>query len=319
MNPNLYRKVSVERLSSPEQLDTLMTVTSPRGWLALLASGLLLASAMIWSFFGTMSTKVQSQGVLINPEGVHNIYAQSGGSITDIRVEANEFVHKGDVIARVEQPAFLMELKQLHDELQAAQDLNRREPSAQLSEQIGKLQASIADLQREYSDASTIVSSQEGRVLEVKVEKGAIIGPGTPIISVESGTGGLLQAVIYAPVQVGKTIVPGMHAQLSPSSVNKEEFGFMLGRVASVSEFPMSAEGMMVALGNEALVAELAGSGLAMLEVRIELIPDKHTVSGYKWSTGKGPNTRIENGTLVAGAVTIREQKPITSIIPAIH
>lgn len=59
MNNDVFRKVSVERLSSPEQLDTLMRVTSPKGWLALAALGLLLISAIAWGFGGTLSTKIQ--------------------------------------------------------------------------------------------------------------------------------------------------------------------------------------------------------------------------------------------------------------------
>ena len=39
----IFRKVALERLSSPEQLDQLMQVTSPKGWLALAGLGALLA------------------------------------------------------------------------------------------------------------------------------------------------------------------------------------------------------------------------------------------------------------------------------------
>ena len=35
----IFRKVSLDRLSSPEKLDQLLPVTDRKGWLALLASG----------------------------------------------------------------------------------------------------------------------------------------------------------------------------------------------------------------------------------------------------------------------------------------
>ena len=38
MQNKLFRKVALERLSSPEQLDQMMTVTSLRGWIALAAA-----------------------------------------------------------------------------------------------------------------------------------------------------------------------------------------------------------------------------------------------------------------------------------------
>lgn len=37
MEDKLFRKVALEKLSSPEELDQLMQVTTPRGWLALVA------------------------------------------------------------------------------------------------------------------------------------------------------------------------------------------------------------------------------------------------------------------------------------------
>jgi hypothetical protein len=49
---DIFRKVSLDRLSSPEQLDMLATVTAPSGRLVLLALGLLIVLALIWFWFG---------------------------------------------------------------------------------------------------------------------------------------------------------------------------------------------------------------------------------------------------------------------------
>lgn len=62
MNNQVFRKVTLERLSSPEQLDNLVRVTSPRGWLMLIGAGLILAAALYWGIFGTMITKAEGQG-----------------------------------------------------------------------------------------------------------------------------------------------------------------------------------------------------------------------------------------------------------------
>ena len=45
---NIFRKVSLERLASPEQLDQLMRVTDARGWVALAGLGLILLTAVGW-------------------------------------------------------------------------------------------------------------------------------------------------------------------------------------------------------------------------------------------------------------------------------
>lgn len=321
MNNNIYRKVSIERLSSPEQLDILMKVTSPKGWLALLALGLLLISAISWGFFGTMSTKIETEGVLIRPGGLQTIYASTSGLITDLRVVENEYVNKGNVIARVEQPQLLQQLEQLTDQLAAAEAAYISGPTAELNKQIAGYKQAIADLKAEYINQSNIVSSYTGRVLEVNVKSGSSVDAGSPMILIESGESQTkdLKIVIYVPVQTGKKILPGMNVDVSPSTVNKEEFGFMIGRVTSVSEYPLTTQSMFLTLGNEALVQELAKGDMAMLEVKVDLIPDSSTISGYKWSTPAGPPQQIDSGTLVSASITVKQQKPITSIIPQIY
>ncbi|MCC3372461.1 NHLP bacteriocin system secretion protein [Cohnella sp. REN36] len=320
MNNDVFRKVSVERLSSPEQLDTLMRVTSPKGWIALLALGLLLASAIAWGFEGTLSTKIQSQGVLIRPGGLQNIYADSSGTITDIRAAENDYVNKGDVLARIEQPQLLEQLGQLQQSLLLAEATARLHATAESSSEVEKLKKAITDLRADYANASRIVSPYAGRVLEVRSKLGAAVGAGTPLFVIESGDkqAKALNAVLYLGLQEGKKIIPGMQVDLSPSSVNREEFGFIRGRVTSISEFPVTAQSMLLTLGNEALVGELGSRGAALLEVRVDPIPDPHTVSGFKWSTGEGPPVEIDSGTLVSASIIVKQQKPITSVIPQI-
>lgn len=49
MDQSLFRKKSVDRISSPEQLNDYLRVTSPAVWVILLAVALLLAGLLIWS------------------------------------------------------------------------------------------------------------------------------------------------------------------------------------------------------------------------------------------------------------------------------
>src|SRR4051794_19821299 len=65
MSTQIFRKVALERLSSPDELDQLMHVTSPRGWIALAATALLLVSALLWAILVTIPTTVSGRGVLV--------------------------------------------------------------------------------------------------------------------------------------------------------------------------------------------------------------------------------------------------------------
>ena len=197
----------------------------------------------------------------------------------------------------------------LEEQLSEAQKIKE----IQIAEQIQKLKTDL-----EFG--SNIVASEDGRVLELKIGKNQLIQPGMELISVEREGEAIrdLEVVLYVPAEEGKKITPGMEAQISPTIVKKEEYGFMLGRVISVSEFPATTQGMMTTLGSQELVSSLARNS-APIEVRIELITDNTTQSGYKWSSPNGPPITINSGTLCEGTVTISSQPPIRMVIPKVR
>ncbi|RYD06059.1 hypothetical protein N752_05900 [Desulforamulus aquiferis] len=141
MKDDIFRKVSLERLSSPEQLDQLMTVTTPRAWLALAAIGGILFTAILWGIFGSIPTKVQGQGILIKSGGIYNIVHDQSGKITDIRVVAGDTIKRGDVLARTNQPQLVDEINKLKTELGQLQSLN----DFQLNQDIKNMGSSLLD------------------------------------------------------------------------------------------------------------------------------------------------------------------------------
>ena len=86
MDNRVFRKVSLDRLSSPEQLDQVMQVTNPRGWLALAAVGSLLAMAIGWGIFGSLSEQVAGGGILLKSGGVFEVVSPAEGRVTDVSV-----------------------------------------------------------------------------------------------------------------------------------------------------------------------------------------------------------------------------------------
>ena len=66
---NLFRKKSIDRVSSPEQLNDYIRVTKPSVWLVLIAVILLLIGMLIWGIFGSV-TVTNADGTT---ESVHPI------------------------------------------------------------------------------------------------------------------------------------------------------------------------------------------------------------------------------------------------------
>src|SRR5215213_4649350 len=91
----LFRKAALDRLSSPEQLHTLMRVTNAKGWLALVGCALVIATGITWGVLGRVQTKVGASGILLGGGGLSEILADGDGELTAIEVKAGDLVKKG--------------------------------------------------------------------------------------------------------------------------------------------------------------------------------------------------------------------------------
>lgn len=98
---SVFRQVSLDRLSSPEQLDTLMQVTSSRSWLAFLALASLLVVAVYWGVAGNIPLQIAAPTILLNSGGIKNVVALQDGLVSQMFVEAGDVVAKGQTIAEV--------------------------------------------------------------------------------------------------------------------------------------------------------------------------------------------------------------------------
>ena len=60
MDNGIFRKKSIERISSPEQLGDYIRVSNPSIWIILGAIIVLLIGACVWGIFGTIETRVSA-------------------------------------------------------------------------------------------------------------------------------------------------------------------------------------------------------------------------------------------------------------------
>jgi HlyD family secretion protein len=166
------------------------------------------------------------------------------------------------------------------------------------------------------SQNTKVISPIEGRVLEIKVSAGSVLSVGTPAVAIDS-EGAKLEALIYVPAEGGKNIKPGMQVHLEPGTVKREEFGTMIGTILTVSDFPMTPQGMAAVLHNDSLVTRFSHDG-APYAATVSLEQDPTTTSGYRWAVGKGPPIHLTGGTLTRAEITTRQQRPLDLVIPLI-
>jgi len=65
---SLYRKESMERIQSPEQLNDYLRITNPTIWVVLAAVILLLAGLLVWSAFASIESFAQGTARVENGE-----------------------------------------------------------------------------------------------------------------------------------------------------------------------------------------------------------------------------------------------------------
>lgn len=414
-NKKIFRQVAVNRLSSPEELDNLLQVTSPKGWIALAGIGVLILTAVLWAVMGRIPTKLTGrQCILVKNGGVNIVTTSASGRLSDLAVEAGDKVTRGQIIGRLEQYDLLQKIKvnearlkevqsqykqavalaaqsatlraataaqqrlnlntqlasadqrarllkdridsqsslfeqglitkqtliasqlelaavQLEAENIKAQfkqlEVSRLEASKQsdheveqASNQLEDVKRSLALMAREARNFTSIVSPYTGRVLEVKATEGQLVDRGTHLISIESSGADIneIEAYVYLPAADGKKVSNGMKVEISPSTVKREEFGFLPAFVTSVADYPSTDQGLMRVFGNDKLVQQLSGT-MAPIQILASLKPSSRNPSRYEWSTRSGPPFAIQSGTSCSALITLSEQRPIELVLPILR
>jgi hypothetical protein len=281
MARQIFRKEALDRLSSPEQLDQLMQVTSPRGWIALAALGLLLLAGVLWGFFGTIPTTAEGEGLLLRGRGVRQVTAPRAGKVLAVLVRPGQDVEKGQELVRLGS---------------GADDPDRTAP-------VSPYPARVLDVVAQKNAAV-----DKDAVLVILEPRDA---PLRAVLYVPVADGYQVAQAWDTATQKGGEVP----AHVWPASVGKES-GPLLGHVLRVARFPATRPEMERTLGSPELADSLAQSG-ASLEVIVELqtVPGKPDT--YRWASPREEHPPLYSGTPCRGSITIRKQRPIGLIFPA--
>jgi HlyD family secretion protein len=190
-----------------------------------------------------------------------------------------------------------------------------------MQDQLFKMRLKIDDVKRDISvlekqrEVTTEVRSpMPGRVVEILADTGQMVKAGQPVIAVQA-IDGSLEVQLYVTAFQGKKVQVQAGIEFTPSTVTRDEYGFMLAKVDDVSEFPASSAGMMSLLNNRELVQSLLKKG-PLVAIRGTFVSDPETQSGFKWSSRKGAEVNVTAGTLGAGEIVVKEQPPVTLALP---
>jgi HlyD family secretion protein len=410
MANELFRKTALDRLSSPEQLNQLVAITSPRAWITLGAISLLLLAAILWSFFGSIPSTVSGQGIITYPRGIDQVVSYGTGVISfSGPLHMGDKVEPGQVLATIALPELKSQLqaaRQNFERLESgfngvadsvAREKKRQEAAykaeielkqeaikvkreeiewlqhvldgqqemlkegyvskqdhentlqqilitkndilglredvvnamAELEQELQSEDSRLVDLQIQLNQAryqviqlesqldvqSRVITQTAGRIIEIMANSGEAVEAGKPVFAIAPEGGDLIAVLYLPPAGLAKRVVSGVRAEISPAAYEKERYGYLIGSVSYVSPYPVGASGMMPILGNQSLVDTLTAKG-ALVEVRVELIPDKSTLSGYQWSSKHSQDIRLSAGSWCSGSFVVQKNRPISLVLP---
>lgn len=70
MNSSIFRRKSMDKISSPEQMNDYIRVANPSVWMILAAIIVLLIGVCVWGMYGQLDTKLQT-GAYARTESSH--------------------------------------------------------------------------------------------------------------------------------------------------------------------------------------------------------------------------------------------------------
>jgi len=167
-----------------------------------------------------------------------------------------------------------------------------------------------------------IVSTVAGEVADLNLRTGSFLNPGDKVVTLVEDSE-RLQAVLSLPADQGKRVHEGMEVRLSPTTVRQEQYGMLLGRVRSLTGYPITETEMTEVLGNSDLAKVILGEGgtfeAAPIMARVDLQVNTSTPSGYAWTSRMGPDYKLTSGLLCQSQTVTGTERPVELVVPWIR
>jgi HlyD family secretion protein len=280
VSKSLFRREALDKLSSPEQLDTLLKVTNPLAWLALVATMIFTVVAVGWALMGSLAVQVSGPGVLLPQGGVREVPTLLTGVVTEVLVRPGQLIPDGAVVIRM-QPA-------------SSEDGARIEVVAERGGQVLELLASPGQY---LTQGDTILMLGEpGASIECVAyfafNQGDKVDPGMST----------RVALSNADQDIYGSII-GEVTQVAPYPTTRAEMQSVLADAQLVDYFLTAGDKYQQ----------------APLEIRVRLKRDLDDPTTYLWTSGHGPARAIRSGTSCQVQVVTEYVRPIELAIPKIR
>jgi hypothetical protein len=270
----MFRENALKRFNSPENLQSTLKVIQPRAWMWLLLMFIFLISVLVFGVYGRISMTVSAFGIILPLEHIQHAEKVAEENLRDLK--AKLFMLQNIL----EKKRILYKKHYL-----TITDLEKAEEEylAAKNDFLNTANKN-PNIERPVFDADAALHDQE------------------------------LVALVFVKNSEGKRILPGMETYVLPKNLSSYEYGYIKGRVVSVSAYPASRETAYSYLGNMSLVDEFFYNGSPFM-VKIRLEKNSNTKSGLSWTTRGGSSFRIQAGTTVTAMIISKVSTPLGFLV----
>ncbi len=149
-----YRRVALDKLSSPDELDHLPCLITPRLFFFLFYIFVLVTAVLVWGVIGSIPQAVKAQGV-IQLHGDMVIESSNAGEVQGVFVTEGEMIEPGQLVAIIRQESEQNKLLESQEQLRSKMDELRRKEDheqARLDATGRKISINRAFYETQYAD-----------------------------------------------------------------------------------------------------------------------------------------------------------------------
>ncbi len=186
-------------------------------------------------------------------------------------------------------------------------------------EQIALVNAELTVLERRRENEYAIRSDVAGQVDDMPIEVGDYVEAGDRIFKLlpPSNSQAPLKVVAFLPQETGKVARPGDRVQMAPGFADPSRYGYMEGRLTTISELAVAPKELTELIANPLLVSRVLEQQSLMAEITLDL--DPATPSGFKWSSIEGWPGEIGPGVILNLEIVYQIDRPIDLFLPWIR
>jgi HlyD family secretion protein len=198
-------------------------------------------------------------------------------------------------------------------------DLEDTEANITRRNAITDKERDIANLLTKIATERKIFSPYNGRILDIAVNPSQYIAIGARLgtIQVKDRQQETVGVMFFKPGDADRIQV-GVEMEITPDIHKRERYGGIVAIVTSISQETITPQEVARLVGNEQLALALTDNQ-PVVQIFAKLQRDPSTISGYKWTDGKGAPQTIPESATATARVVVEERSLVSYIVPVLR